>query len=217
MQAGTQPSMTDLLNAEFVSQRLAAAAAAHAVVGPVSPTTGNAWMIELERSAPCLVEIESDNAGMVLSADVGAAPEGRHAEVRGAALSYNALWRETGGARIVQAGETGELTLLRQFSAAAVASDRFPADVAQFLKSAVWWAAYAGMAPAASCSELSRKRKAQQQSARDLVMGLVMHFEPRGLPSKDRSVQRAPSHSMALPISSTTFFASPNTIMVLSM
>jgi hypothetical protein len=128
--------------------------------------------------------------------------------VRGAALSYNALWRETGGARIVQAGETGELTLLRQFSAAAVTSDRFHAEFAQFLKSAIWWNAYAATALAANGCELSRKRKSQQQCARDMIMDLVM--------SRDVGVRRASPHSMALPISSTTFFASPKTIMVLS-
>jgi hypothetical protein len=137
--------MIDFLDPEFVAKRLVAAASANAVAGAVSCSADKAWVIEVPRAAPCLAEIERDNASLVLSADVGVPPEDRQAEVRGAALSYNALWRETGGARFVQAGETGELTLLRQFSAAAVAGDAFPAEFAQFLMSAIWWNTYAAM------------------------------------------------------------------------
>ncbi|MES3000427.1 MAG: type III secretion system chaperone [Pseudomonadota bacterium] len=126
-----------------MSERLVAAAATNPLVVAVARAGVAQWLIEAEGAQPCLAELDDDQTHLVLSADLGVAPEERRLEVQSAALSYNALWRETDEARIVQAGATGELILVRRFNAQSVTDNEFPAQLARVLLTAIWWNAYA--------------------------------------------------------------------------
>jgi hypothetical protein len=142
--------MNDYLNPDVVSERLVAAAGAISLVIAVAREGDFHWLIDAEGTQPCLAELDGERTGLVLTADLGIAPENRRLEVLSAALSYNALWRETGEARIVQAGATGELILVRRFDAQAVKDGGFPGQVERLLLTAVWWSAYAAVEESAS-------------------------------------------------------------------
>ncbi|MEO5670413.1 MAG: type III secretion system chaperone [Ramlibacter sp.] len=134
--------MSRLLDSEIVGARLVDAAGACDLIDSVTQVNDELWVVEVEGEVPCLAELEPDRANLTFSADVGTPAEDRQNEARGAALSYNALWRETGGARVAQAGAGGELILVRQFAANIVDDPEFSASVEHFIRVAGWWKAF---------------------------------------------------------------------------
>ena len=129
---------------EYISQRL----------GEVGPETENlsvivqddesTWTLAFENDATVLVLAEwaDEPARLVLSADIGKPPARRAAEVHQAALSYNTLWRDTGGARIGMGGEEGDLLLLRELDPESVQREEFSRILEQFADVAQWWEGY---------------------------------------------------------------------------
>lgn len=110
---------------QYISQRL----------GEVGPETENlsvivqdddsTWTLAFENEATVLILVEwaEEPARLVLSADIGTPPQSRAAQVHKTALSYNTLWRDTGGARIGMAGEEGDLLLVRELAPGSVQGD----------------------------------------------------------------------------------------------
>ncbi len=129
---------------EYISQRL----------GQIGPETENlsvivqddasTWTLAFENEATVLVLVEwaEEPARLVLSADIGTPPARRAAEVHQAALSYNTLWRDTGGTRIGMGGEEGDLLLLRELDPESVQREEFPRILEQFAEVARWWEGY---------------------------------------------------------------------------
>ncbi len=135
-------AMQQPLDTDTVGPRLVEAAGLAEHIAGIAQFGDACWAIDVEDAQPCLAQLEPGGLHLTVSTDVGTPAQGRHDAVRGAALSYNALWRETGGARIVQAGGSGELTLLRQFGADEVHAPEFPAAVGHFIAVGIWWHAY---------------------------------------------------------------------------
>ena len=61
-----------------------------------------------------LVEWQSAPPGLVLSASLGAVPETRQQAAYATLLSFNWLWRETGGIRMCLGGVEGEVFMVRE-------------------------------------------------------------------------------------------------------
>jgi hypothetical protein len=129
---------------QYISQRL----------GEVGPETENlsvivqdddsTWTLAFENEVTVLVLVEwaDEPARLVLSADIGTPPEGRAAQVHKTALSYNTLWRDTGGARIGMGGEEGDLLLVRELDPESVQGGDLAGVLEQFAAVAQWWEGY---------------------------------------------------------------------------
>lgn len=129
---------------QYISQRL----------GEVGPETENlsvivqdddsSWTLAFENEVTVLVLVEwaDEPARLVLTADIGTPPAGRAAQVHKTALSYNTLWRETGGARIGMGGEEGDLLLVRELDAESVQGGDLASVLEQFAAVAQWWEGY---------------------------------------------------------------------------
>lgn len=129
---------------QYISQRL----------GEVGPETENlsvivqdddsTWTLAFENEVTVLVLVEwADEPGrLVLSADIGTPPASRAADVHKTALSYNTLWRDTGGARIGMGGEAGDLLLVRELNPESVQDGDLARVLEQFAAVAQWWEGY---------------------------------------------------------------------------
>jgi hypothetical protein len=129
---------------QYITQRL----------GEVGPETENlsvivqdddaTWTLAFENEVTVLVLVEwaDEPARLVLSADIGTPPEGRAAQVHKTALSYNTLWRDTGGARIGMGGEEGDLLLVRELDPESVQGSDLAGVLEQFAAVAQWWEGY---------------------------------------------------------------------------
>lgn len=102
----------------------------------------NAWSVAFEGGTMVLAEWIPGPARVAMSASIGAPPPGRRTTVHSVALSYNMLWRETGGVRIGQAGDEETMLLMQDVHVA----DASPQDIARalehFSRLVAWWGAY---------------------------------------------------------------------------
>lgn len=134
--------MTALSNADAVGESLAQSAPRVERIIAVIEAGEGAWTVAFEDDIACLVECVGDPACIALSIDLGKPPGHRTAEVHAAVLSYNLLWRETGGARIGLAGDERELVLMREFAASDVDDDMLLPAVTRLADVGGWWAGF---------------------------------------------------------------------------
>ncbi|RZL87151.1 MAG: hypothetical protein EOP82_27575 [Variovorax sp.] len=127
---------------EYIGQRLRELAPYSQNIIAVIQDDESIWSLLFEDEVIALAEWADEPARLVLSADIGKAPAGRVAEVHAAALSYNTLWRESGGARIGMGGEEGDLLLIRDLDSQSVQSSEFAGILEQFADVAQWWESY---------------------------------------------------------------------------
>ena len=126
---------------EYISQRLTEIAPETRNLSVVIQDDEATWTLAFEDEITVLVLLEwADRPRrLVLSADIGKPPAHRAADIQAAALSYNMLWRETGGARIGMGGEEGDLLLIRDIDAQSVQGEEFVLLLEQFADLAQWW------------------------------------------------------------------------------
>lgn len=129
---------------EYISQRLGEVGPEVENLSVVIQDDESSWTLAFETEATVLVLLEwaAQPARLVLSVDIGTPPAGRAAQVHQAALSYNTLWRDTGGTRIGMGGEGGDLLLVREVDAQSVQDEVFPRILEQFAEVAQWWEGY---------------------------------------------------------------------------
>jgi len=135
--------MTFLFDSAYVSQRLSDIAPGSETIAAVLHDGENTWTLAFDNNeVALLVEWVGEPGRLVLSADIGKAPAQRAAEVHAAALSYNILWRETGGVKICMGGDSGELVLIRELDADTVRGGGFAGVLEHFAELGRWWALY---------------------------------------------------------------------------
>lgn len=77
-----------------------------AEVGPlvraemVSEWTDGFWVVSLDDELPVLIEQDEDRGVLVISAEIGQAPQGSEAMAYRQLLEFSTWWRETGGMRM---------------------------------------------------------------------------------------------------------------------
>ncbi|VTU25983.1 type III secretion system chaperone [Variovorax sp. PBL-E5] len=135
-------SVTFLLDPEYVSQRLSEVAPQSEAIAAVLQNSESTWALAFDNDVAMLIEWADEPARIVLSADIGKPPAQRTAEVHAAGLSYNTLWRETGGARICMGGEPGDLLLVRELDADSVRGGDFIGTLEHFAELTRWWEGY---------------------------------------------------------------------------
>lgn len=126
---------------EYISQRLTEIAPETRNLSVVVQDDESTWTLAFEDEMTVLVLLEwvDQPRRLVLSADIGKPPAERAADIHAAALSYNMLWRDTGGARIGMGGEDGDLLLIRDIDAQSVQGNEFILLLERFADLAQWW------------------------------------------------------------------------------
>ncbi|WP_076997721.1 type III secretion system chaperone [Variovorax sp. KK3] len=129
------------LDPEYVSRRLGEVGATTEDLAVVVQDDESTWTLAFNKDTDVLVLAEwaDEPARLVLSADIGTPLPARAVKVHHTALSYNLLWRETGGARIGMGGAQGDLLLLRELDADCVQGQAFADVLNQFAETARWW------------------------------------------------------------------------------
>jgi hypothetical protein len=134
--------VTFLFDPAYVSQRLSEIAPNSETIAAVLHDGENSWTLAFDNDVALLIEWVDEPRRLMLSADIGKAPGKRAAEVHAAALSYNILWRETGGARICMGGDSSELVLIRELDADTARGGDFAGVLEHFAELVRWWELY---------------------------------------------------------------------------
>jgi hypothetical protein len=108
----------------------------------IMQASSTAWSIGFEDGTLVLAEWLAGPARVTLSASIGAPQSRRRATVHSVALSYNMLWRETGGVRIGQAGDEETMLLMQDVYGGESSSEQFARAIEHFSRLAAWWGAY---------------------------------------------------------------------------
>jgi hypothetical protein len=107
-----------------------------------------AWALGFEDDTVVTMEWARNPERVVLSATLGTPPSGRETEVFETALSYTALWQESGGAKVAKGGGDGELILIRELHPELEDGWELLPVLEHFSNVAAWWKHYVSIAPA---------------------------------------------------------------------
>jgi hypothetical protein len=121
-------------------------------VAAVGTAQDGCWAIAFEDGREVAVEHDEAAGTLTLSLDLGRPDAARRAALRDAALSFNALWRLTGGLRIGQASPGGAFVLMLSLPAAGLTEEAMLSGLGWLrAKGAAWIAEMAaGAAPDAT-------------------------------------------------------------------
>jgi hypothetical protein len=108
------------------------------------------WFIVYDESLIIDVEYASDDAKLVLSADLGRALPGEEGATYQLLLQVNALWRETGGLRMALDAGDGELSQAYDIALGGLDLDGLERRVRNFESAARGWRDIIATKPAAS-------------------------------------------------------------------
>lgn len=134
--------MKQSLDVEHLTQVLQTTAELTHEIASLAQVEDDAWAIEWADGAQMLIEWADEPPRLVLSSDLGSAPSASKSLVQTAALSYNALWRDTGGTRLAQAGDTGELILIHDLAVDDLKPGPLGDQLSQFAAVATWWSTF---------------------------------------------------------------------------
>ncbi len=122
-------------------------------LGPVTPeidavvqTEEPSWAIQFADESIIVVEPADEPARLVMSAELGTAPESSERKLYEALLSYNLLWRDNGGVKIGLAGPKGSLILNWELCLEGLTLMDLQAAMARFQKVASSWQHYVAKA-----------------------------------------------------------------------
>jgi len=96
-----------MVDLEQIQQFLEQLGPASDDVASIAQTGDRSWAVAYDESTVVALEFVPDRNVLVLTIDLGKPADDRRADVYGALLSFNALWRETGGVKTAMAD--GEL------------------------------------------------------------------------------------------------------------
>jgi hypothetical protein len=75
------------------------------------------WAVQFDDASVAFLEWDDQPPRLVITADLGKIEEGRQLEVMRTLLSYNLLWRDTGGVKSAMGGPDGGAMLLYEWHA----------------------------------------------------------------------------------------------------
>ena len=124
-------------------------------LGPATPdidavvqTEEPSWAIQFSDESIIIVEPADEPARLVMSADIGTAPEAAERHLYEALLSYNLLWRDNGGVKIGLAGPKGSLIINWEICVDGLRLPDLQSAIRRFLKTASSWQHYVAKADA---------------------------------------------------------------------
>lgn len=106
------------------------------------------WAVQFDDGAVVFLEWDDQPSRLVLSAELGKIAEARQLEVLRLLLSYNLLWRDTGGVKTALGGPEGAAMLLYECSADSLTLAVLQTVLENFCNSAQIWRRYIEQGPA---------------------------------------------------------------------
>lgn len=134
--------MESLKDPEQLTDRLVQVAPLSNEIVAIDQGEDGTWALGFDDNTQVLMEWASQPERIVLSAAVGVPPPERTAEVLTAALSFTALWRESGGAKLAKGGDDGELMLIREIHSDLEGGWDLLPVLEHFSHVAAWWHSY---------------------------------------------------------------------------
>jgi hypothetical protein len=113
-----------------------------ATIDAVVQNGDNTWAVQFDDGGIVFLEWDDQPSRLVLSAELGGVPEARQLEVLRLLLSYNLLWRDTGGVKTALGGPEGAAMLLYECHADALTLDVLQNVLDNFRSSAQIWRRY---------------------------------------------------------------------------
>ena len=124
-------------------------------LGPATPdidavvqTEEPSWAIQFADESILVIEPADEPPRLVISAELGTAPESGERKLYEALLSYNLLWRDNGGVKIGLAGPKGSLILSWELCLEGLTLMDLQAAITRFRKVAASWQQYVAKADA---------------------------------------------------------------------
>ena len=115
-------------------------------LGPASPdidavvqTEEPSWAIQFSDESIMVIEPADEPPRLILSSELGTAPEAAERPLYEALLSYNLLWRESGGLKIGLAGPKGSLIITGELCLEGLTLLDLQATLARFRKVTASW------------------------------------------------------------------------------
>jgi hypothetical protein len=122
-------------------------------LGPASPdidavvqTEEPSWAIQFSDESIMVIEPADEPARLVLSSELGTAPEAAERQLYEALLSYNLLWRDSGGLKIGLAGPKGSLIINWELCLEGLTLLDLQSALARFRKVTASWQHYVASA-----------------------------------------------------------------------
>lgn len=122
-------------------------------LGPATPdidavvqTEEPSWAIQFSDESIIVIEPVDEPPRLVMSAEIGTAPETAERQLYEALLSYNLLWRDNGGVKIGLAGPKGSLIINWEISLDGLTLIELQSALVRFLKAVSSWQHYVAKA-----------------------------------------------------------------------
>ncbi len=122
-------------------------------LGPVTPdidavvqTEEPSWAIQFSDESIIVIEAADEPPRLVMSSELGTAPETAERQLYEALLSYNLLWRENGGVKIGLAGPKGSLIITWELCLDGLTLLDLQSALVRFQKTAFSWQRYVAKA-----------------------------------------------------------------------
>jgi hypothetical protein len=110
----------------------------HPNVSNVTQVSGNTWAVGFDTDTIVMLELDNEERNLVLMAEIGQPNgSGDRGKICEMLLTYNALWRETGGVKMAMAG--GEAMQLYSMDAAEVTMASLRTVLENFVEKAKVW------------------------------------------------------------------------------
>jgi hypothetical protein len=133
-----------------------------AATGPMLPEaegiarTGEAqWAVAWESGSVVIADLAEEGARLVLSTLLGTPAREHRETILTTLLSYNALWRETGGVTLALAGAEGEAMQLCPLATAGLDAGTLAGLLVNFENKARVWRGFVALGPANAPAELA--------------------------------------------------------------
>lgn len=122
-------------------------------LGPVMPeidaivqTEEPSWAIQFSDEHILVIEPADEPPRLAMSSELGAAPDGTEKPLYEAMLSYNLMWRDSGGLKVGLAGPKGSLIISWEISLDGMTLVELQAAIARFMKAVASWQRYVARA-----------------------------------------------------------------------
>ncbi len=122
-------------------------------LGPVMPeidaivqTEEPSWAIQFSDESILVIEPADEPPRLVMSSELGTAPESAERQLYEAMLSYNLMWRDSGGLKVGLAGPKGVLIISWEVSLDGMTLNELQSAISRFLKAASSWQRYVARA-----------------------------------------------------------------------
>jgi len=133
------------MESDFIKQMLDRVGPDMPQITEIEQSGESEWVVVFDDGTGVIVEAMQSR--LALSAAIGRPPIDRRFVVYESLLSFNALWRETDGARLALNGPNGDVMLVHEISAVELTSSGLQDALARFAELVALWRDYVTAEP----------------------------------------------------------------------